>query len=425
MNSDSAGGLSPIEMARIKKAAEAVGTPAYIYDLDIVRERLAILTRLFGRNFGVSFAVKSNPNIEILKALKPLVATLDVSSFGEVERGLKSGFDPRDLTFSGPAKRAAEIRAAMACGIGELVLESVAEARLASAFAQASGVTQEVLIRLNPMKVPRHFGVNMAGKPSQFGIDEEVCEDAIDAIRALPGLELIGFHIYSGTNSLNVDAIVDNFNIFIDLFKRASERADIRPRKLIFGSGFGIPYLDGESPLAVDAVAERIMPEIDSLKTDARFANVSCILEMGRWIVGPAGWLVTRVVAAKESRGVQIRACDAGFNNHLAACGMMGTVIRRNWRMRNLSNPLGDRQKYLLVGPLCTTIDILASNIELPEVRVDDLLVIENSGAYGLTASPTRFISHPEPAEVLLEGDVRIDATESTLHQREIAGPRV
>ena len=422
MNSEPEGGLSRIAMERVKTAAESVGTPAYVYDLDIVRERFATLSRLFGRNFGVSFAVKSNPNIELLKSLKPLVTTLDVSSFGEVERGLKSGFDPRDLTFSGPAKRAAEIRGAIACGIGELVLESVAEARLASAFAQELGVTQDVLIRLNPMKVPRHFGVNMAGKPSQFGIDEEVCGEAIDTIRALPGLALIGFHIYSGTNSLNVDAIAENFDIFIDLFKRAAERADIFPRKLIFGSGFGIPYMPGESPLAVDVLAERIMPEVDALKSEPRFAHASCILEMGRWIVGPAGWLVTRVVAAKESRGVQIRACDAGFNNHLAACGMMGTVIRRNWRIRNLSNPLGDSQKYLLVGPLCTTIDILATNIELPEVRVDDLLAIESSGAYGITASPTRFISHPEPAEVLLDGDVRVDATESTLSQRAIAG---
>jgi diaminopimelate decarboxylase len=184
----------------------------------------------------------------------------------------------------------------------------------------------------------------------------------------------------------------------------------------VFGSGFGIPYALGEEDLDVEAVAARVNPMVDDLKAEARFAKTALALEMGRWLVGPAGWLLTSVVAAKSSRGVEFRVCDAGFNNHLAACGMLGTVIRRNWRFENLTNPEGRPGAFTLTGPLCTTIDILASGVELPEPRVGDVIAIPQSGAYGLTASPTRFISHPEPREILASGGVLADVSESLLN---------
>ena len=408
---------------KLQQVALQAGTPAYVYDLDMIRDRFRTLKRLFGRNFGISFAVKSNPNTELLRRLLPEVLTLDVSSWKEAERGLDAGCPPERLTFSGPAKRIGEIRRAVATKIGELVLESVAEAETASAAASALGLTQDVLIRINPNAVPRHFGVNMAGKASQFGVDEEEIEDAIDRITSLPALNLVGFHIYSGTNSLNAAAIAENFGIFIALFRKCAAHAGIKPHKLIFGSGFGIPYIDGDAPLDIEDVAARVMPMIDELKADPTFADSKCVLEMGRWLIAPAGWLLTGVIAQKKSRGVELRACDAGFNNHLAACGMMGTIIRRNWSFTNISNPDGEPGKYTLVGPLCTTIDQLATDIALPEIRVGDVLAISNSGAYGLTASPTRFISHPEPAEIILDGAQIVDVTESWLNHWKTAAP--
>ena len=406
---------------RLASVAKTVGTPTYVYDVQTIRDRFARLRQVFGNRFGVSYAVKANPNIELLRRIEPQVATFDVSSFKEMERALAAGCAPARVTFSGPAKRRPEIERAIALGLGELVLESMAEAECASRFAAASGRTQPVLIRINPTAVPRHFGVNMAGKASQFGIDEEEIDDAIDRIASLPGLSLIGFHIYSGTNCLKANAIADNFEIFIRLFRKAAARAGIHPAKLVFGSGFGVPYYNEDSPLDVEAAAARIVPMIDALKAEAAFAQTECILEMGRWLVGPAGWLLTGVVTEKLSRGTHFLICDAGFNNHLAACGMMGTVIRRNWRYANVNAGkvnVGDAQSrtYTLVGPLCTTIDVLASDIALPETAPGDVLAIANSGAYGLTASPTRFISHPEPAEVLLDGEDMVAVSESALN---------
>ena len=407
---------------RLADVARQVGTPAYVYDMEIVAERFATLKTLFGRHFGVSYAVKANPNIALMQRIRPLISTFDVSSFGEVERALAAGMPADRITFSGPVKRPVEIRRAIELGIGELVLESLAESDHANAFAAAAGIRQPVLIRVNPATVTARFGVNMAGKASQFGIDEEVFDAAITHILGLAHLELVGFHIYSGTNSLNSDAIADNFALFIKLFRQGARTAGLRPRRLVFGSGFGLPYVDGEKSLDVEAVAARVMPMMDALKADPVFADTECNLEMGRWLVGSAGWLLTKVIAEKSSRGVAIRMCDAGFNNHLAACGMMGTVIRRNWQFSNVSHPDGGRHAYTLVGPLCTTIDVLATDVQLPTLHVGDVVAVANSGAYGLSASPTRFISHPEPVEVILAGDQCIDATESRLNHWQTAG---
>ena len=396
--------------------ARQFGTPVYLYDLDILTARLSLLSTLFGDRFGLSYAIKANPNMAILAAVKPWLASFDASSIAEVERALAAGMDAGRITFSGPAKRDAELARAIALPVGELVLEGEGEARRASAMAVASGRVQPVLVRINPRRVPRGFGASMAATPSQFGIDEEDLATALPMIRDLPGLRLIGFHIYSGTNCRDAAAIAENFGIFADLFRQAQGITGIRPQALVFGSGFGVPYLPGEAALDHGAMPTLINPIIDALRAEAPFADARCTLELGRWLVAPAGWLLTGVISAKQSRGAAIRCLDAGFNNHLAAASMMGTVIPRNWVFHNITNPDGVVAAHTLTGPLCTSIDRLAVAAELPEVRVGDVLSIAMSGAYGLTASPGRFISHPEPREVVATGGQLRDVTESLLN---------
>jgi diaminopimelate decarboxylase len=406
-------------------AAAALGTPLYVYDLDAVRARLARLREAFGSQFGVSFAIKSNPNLALLHGLAGLVDTFDVSAFAEAERAIAAGCEAERITFCGPGKRAEEVRRAVRLGIGYLVVESVHEARLADRFAGELGCRQTVLLRINPATSPRAFGVNMSGKPSQFGIDEEEMEAAIDEVAALPHLDLAGFHIYSGSNSLSVEGLAENFGILSDIFRRAAVYWGAKwggsPRKLIFGAGFGVPYLPSDEELDIAALARQVLPAIAALRAEPAFAEARLELELGRWLVGPCGWLLSSIIGAKASRGTEIRICDAGFNNHLAAYGMMGSVIRRNWRIANLSNPGGETGRYTVVGPLCTTIDTLATKLELPVTAIGDVIAIENSGAYGLTSSPTRFISHPEPREALIEGGKLTDVSESLLNHWRLA----
>lgn len=392
------------------------GTPVYLYDIDILKSRLSLLSTLFGNRFGLSYAIKANPNMAILAAVKPMLATFDASSIAEVERALAAGMDPARITFSGPAKRDAELQRALAVGVGELVLENEGEALRLSRFALAAGRVQPVLVRINPRRVPRGFGASMAATPSQFGIDEEDLPTALPMIRDLPGLRLIGFHIYSGTNCRDAAAIAENFGIFAELFRQAQAITGIMPQALVFGSGFGVPYLPGEAELDHAAMPALINPIIDALRAESAFAGARCTLELGRWLVAPAGWLLTRVISAKQSRGARVRCLDAGFNNHLAAASMMGTVIPRNWVFHNISNPDGIVAPHTLHGPLCTSIDRLAVAADLPDLRVGDVLAIAMSGAYGLTASPSRFISHPEPREVVAEHGALRDVTESLLN---------
>lgn len=402
--------------------AAGLGTPAYIYDVDAIIARTKLLAGLFEGRFGISYAIKANPNAAILAALCPYISTFDASSWAEVGRALAAGMPAERISFSGPAKRDFEIDAAVAAGLGELVIENPAEAIRASDQAQQLGRRQDCLIRLNPLRVPRNFGASMGGTASQFGIDEETMATHLPAIAALPGLNLIGFHIYSGTNCLNPEALAENFAIFAEVFTAAQAITGIAPQRLIFGSGFGIPYLPGEPELDHGRLPELINPIVDKLRAVPAFADAALTLELGRWLVGPFGWLVTRVLAEKSSRGSEIRACDAGFNNHLAACGMMGSVFRRNWRYENLTNPAGAAAAYTLVGPLCTTIDRLAVDIDLPQVRVGDLISISQSGAYGITASPGRFISHPEAREIVVVGGQYRDVSETLLNHPQAIG---
>ena len=404
-----------MKRAQLEAAAERFGTPLYVYDLPAIRQRIAEVRSAFGPRFAISYAVKANCNVSLLRALDGLVDTLDTSSIGEVERGLLAGWSPARLSFSGPAKRTAELHRAVEVGVADLVCESPRDLDILQALAAEQARSLEVLIRINPAHCPPGFGVRMSGKPAQFGIDEEDLPAAAEHLRArCPNLRLWGFHIYSGTNALTADTLDENFRIFIALFGQASELFGIRPQKLIFGAAFGIPYAEGDAVLDLAEVAALLNPQIDALKDHPLLSDAHLALETGRYLVGQAGRLLTRVIAAKRSRGTEIRLCDAGFNNHLAACGMMGTIIRRNWAIERITQRDDEDRTsaYTLTGSLCTTIDQLATRIELPPLYTGDVLAIPTSGAYGFSASPHGFISHPVPREVLWDGEVLREITE-------------
>jgi len=385
--------------------ARDFGTPCYVYVMDLVRTRVAGVRSAFGNRFRIRYAVKSNPNLTLLRRLKGVVDSVDVSSGGEVGRALEAGWDAAQIGFTGPGKSERELLESVDVGLGEVVVESAEEAELLNRLAAQQRRRQRAVVRIAPSRMPRGFGVNMSGKPTQFGIDEEDIDAALNAIMSLPHLNVCGLHIYSGTQCLHPEAIVENFRIFIELFRRVCQTHDLQPRILIFGSGIGIPYYESDAPVDLDAVASAINPELDALRNEPRFASTELALETGRFLVGEAGFYLTRVVRVKHSRGTDICICDGGMNHHLAAAGHLGTVLQRNYRMLKLmGDDTGDTpQPYNLVGPLCTTIDTLARQVSLPVLRPGDVIVIRSSGAYGLTASPVHFIGHAPPREIIVE----------------------
>lgn len=394
--------------------AERFGTPAYVYFSDILERRLASLRHAFGRWFAVSYAVKSNPNPALLDWMRDRLDYLDISSGGEFALSQQAGWDPALISFTGPAKREAELRPAIQAGLGELVLESLREARLADAIAAELGVIQPVLIRMAPDRVPKGFGDQMAGRPSAFGIDIEDAAQILPRIAALPNLRIIGLHIYSGTQSLKAAAICENWRIFMQVFSQICADLDLTPEKLIFGSGLGIIHHPGETALDLAAIAAEIGPELDAFQAQARFAKARLVLELGRYLVGPAGVFLTRVISVKQSRGTRIAICDGGLNANLAASGNFGMVLRRNYIMHRVGRDEGGtrpREKQDISGPLCTSIDKLGSAVQIARLDEGDLLAIRPGGAYGPTASPLYFISHPLPHEVMITGGQMRDIT--------------
>ena len=393
--------------AWLREVANLYGTPSFVYFTDPIQQRIAALRSAFRDRFALSFAVKSNPNPDLLAWLAGRVPFLDISSIGEMRLALRAGWDPAELSFTGPGKRDFELAAAIADGVGELILESVREARAADAIARSLGRVQPVLIRIAPQSVPKGFGDQMAGRPCAFGIDAEAVSEALPEILRLSNLRVVGLHIYSGTQCLNPAAIVENYRGFLGLFRAICRDHDLAPAKLVFGSGLGVPYHDGDTPLDLEPIARAILPELDDLRATPGFGRTRLVLELGRYLVAEAGFFVTRVVSIKESRGVRIAICDGGMNNHLPASGHFGMVIRRNYAMHRVGGgePI---EKIDLVGPLCTSIDRLAAGAVLPRLEEGDLVAVHNSGAYGLTASPIHFISHAPPAELMVtDGAIR------------------
>jgi diaminopimelate decarboxylase len=399
----------------LRELAARRGTPFYAYFLDDVRARIRTLRDAFGGRLAISYAVKANPAAGLLTALRGHCELLDVSSGGELEAGLAAGFQGAELSFTGPGKSERELALAVqrfgfdastggpGSEAGEVVLESVDEAEQLARIARSAGRRVRVLVRIAPTRVPPGFGDSMAGKPVAFGIDEEDLEPALRAIVGLgDALVLSGFHAYSGTQCLRIGSLLENYQIFSELFLRAASLARCTPEKLVFGSGLGIVYHDGQEALDLRALADSAAPLLDALK--AQLPGVRLVLETGRYLVGEAGVLVTRVLRTKDSRGTRIGICDAGMNHHLAAAGMFGMAIRRNYRMRNLNASGAGAGAYQLSGPLCTSLDVLGRGVSLARLEAGDLIVVETSGAYGPTASPGRFISHAPVSEWLVEG---------------------
>ena len=389
------------------RAAEQYGTPSYVYFADCITQRIGELRAAFKGRLALSYAVKCNPNPALLGWLDGRVDLLDVSSIGEFNLAVAAGWSPALISFTGPAKRDFEIREAIRGDVGLLVIESLREARVANAVAQSLGCVQRVLVRIAPDSVPRGFGDQMAGRPSPFGIDLDDAPDAVRQIMAMPCLTLVGLHIYSGTQCLKSDAIVENYRNFLTIFATLCDAHDVTPDTLILGAGLGIAYHDGDNPLNLGDVAAGILLELERFCAQPRFARTQLVLELGRYLVAEAGFFLTRVVSIKQSRGTRIAICDGGMNNHLPASGHFGMVMRRNYIMHRVGG--GEmHEKVDISGPLCTSIDRLGSGVELPRLEEGDVIAIHNSGAYGLTASPIHFISHAPPAELLVsEGGIR------------------
>jgi diaminopimelate decarboxylase len=384
----------------VSAVADLVGrTPFYAYDRAVMTRKVQELRAALPAGLELHYAMKANPMPAVVAHFASLVDGIDVASANEMQVALDAGVAPGLISFAGPGKSVSELERAAAAGI-VINMESELEMRRLAAIALRTGARPRVAIRVNPDFELKTSGMKMAGGPKQFGVDAERVPQMLAELATLP-LEFWGFHIYSGSQNLRPEMLIDAQQKTATLAIELSRHAPSPVRLLNLGGGFGIPYFPGEQPLDLTPVGENLRSLVPHIKRELPQAAVA--IELGRYLVGESGVYVCRVIDRKISRGHVYLVTDGGLHHHLAASGNFGQVIRKNYPVL-VANRVGasDTEQASVVGPLCTPLDLLADRMTLPVADVDDLVAVFQSGAYGLTASPRAFLSHPEPAEILL-----------------------
>ena len=384
----------------LTQLAQQIGkTPFYAYDRQLIAERIATLRKQLHSSIRLHYAVKANPMPSLLQFIGSLVDGFDVASAGEMRLALTTGVPAGAISIAGPGKTTDELSQALDAGI-VISMESENEMKTIARLAGNKGVRPRVVVRVNPDFELKTSGMKMAGGAKPFGVDAERVPALLARLKELD-MDFQGFHIFSGSQNLSAQAIIDSQKKTFELVFRLAEYAPAPVRLLNIGGGFGIPYFPGDKPLELTLIGEHMKQQAPQVKHILPDAEI--VLELGRYLVGEAGIYVCRIVDRKISRGQIYLVTNGGLHHHLAATGNFGQVIRRNFPVVVGNKVYGKKREVAtVVGPLCTPLDLLADKIELTEANIGDLIVVLQSGAYGLTASPTAFLSHPPPAEILV-----------------------
>ena len=389
--------LGGIPLAQL---AERVGqTPFYAYDRDLLRSRVADLRTALPQNIKLHFAMKANPMPAVVGFMTSLVDGIDVASAGELKIALDAGADPHEVSFAGPGKRDTELRQAVAAGV-LINIESFREVDILATISQELGLPARIAVRVNPDFELKGSGMKMGGGPKQFGVDAELVPELLAKVGEYK-LSFEGFHLFAGSQNLKAESICEAQQKSYDLALALSRHAPSPVSFLNLGGGFGIPYFPGEKRLDLTMIGQNL--EQLSNRASVDFPCASLVIELGRYFVGEAGIYVSRVVDRKISRGETFLVVDGGLNHHLSASGNFGQVIRKNYPVAIGNRMNADRTEIAsVVGPLCTPLDILADRMTFAVAEPGDLVVIFQSGAYGASASPQRFLGHPEVIEILV-----------------------
>jgi diaminopimelate decarboxylase len=381
--------------------ASKYGTPFFVYDSSVLDKKLAILREALPSEFEISYSMKANPNGAILRHFLAKGCGLEIASAGEFYQAVRAGCPPDRMLFAGPGKTEAELEYVLMRGIGEIHLESVLEIERISSICRRLRVRANVAIRVNPSEDSQAGAMRMGGKSAPFGVDEELLDLALDRVLAEETLSFHGIHLFSGTQILDADLLLNQYRKGLDMARRVARRLGHPLHTVDFGGGLGIPYFAHEEELDMRRVREGTSELQSDIRSDRSLSGTRFVVEPGRYLVGEAGTYVARVTEIKVSRGKKYLILDGGMNHHLAASGNLGQTIKRNYPIgivNNLGAPL--HQTVEVVGPLCTPLDVLGRSVELPEMVVGDLIGVFLSGAYARAASPLGFLSHPAPPEI-------------------------
>lgn len=384
----------------LTEVAMTVGsTPFYAYDKSIISAQVEYLRRTLPGDLQLHYAIKANPMQAVIEYLSGITDGLDVASARELAAALATGTQPRNISFAGPGKSRADLQAAVAAGV-IINMESELEMARIAELASESNCRPRVAIRVNPDFELKTAGMKMGGGSQPFGVDAEQVPAMLAQLGTLP-LEFMGFHIFSGSQNLRPEAIIEAQSRTFELAFRLADSAPSPVQWLNIGGGLGVPYFPGDQRIELAAIADNLAALMAGARRHLPGAEI--VMELGRYLVAEAGIYVCEIVDKKVSRGETFLITNGGLHHHLAASGNFGQVIRKNYPVC-IGNRVtsGSPETVSVVGPLCTPLDILANKMDLAPANVGDLVVVFQSGAYGYSASPRDFLGHPHPVEILL-----------------------
>lgn len=382
------------EQVRLSRIAETVGTPVYVYSAKTLVEHVRKLTAAFASVRPlICFSVKANGTLAILTLLVKEGAGLDIVSGGELYKALRAGCPPERIVFAGTGKQQEEIREALRHRIGFFNVESEPELQAIDAEARRMSRRARVALRLNPdVEAHTHRYITTGIAQTKFGMEARAILRLFAGRRAFPSVDIIGLHMHIGSQ-------ITRSGPFVEAIRRAASvirqgrRLGAAVDWLNLGGGLGIIYKD-ERPQRPAEFARAVLPLISSL-------GVRVILEPGRFIVGNAGCLLTRVVYVKRGGGKRFAVVDAGMNDLIRPA-----LYDAYHEVVPVASPrAGDHgaARYDVVGPICESADVFARHRRLGPLRSGERLAVLGTGAYGSTMA-SNYNGRLRAAEVLVRG---------------------
>lgn len=378
------------------------GSPLYAFDGDTLRRRIRAVRAAFGAGVSLLWSVKANPSLALSRILRDEGCGAEIASLGELEVALAAGFEAAELRFAGPGKTRDELAEALDRGVGVIHVECESEVDDLAALASGRGRRAACAVRVN-LTAAQHGGrLRMAGAGARFGIDQDRARALLRRIHSDQSLTLRGLHAYSGTQAFDAATFVESSRALCELADAWEVDLGVPLPEIDLGGGFGVATYLGDPSFDLDAAARGVRELLDRPWRRGRRHFV----ELGRFLTAPCGIYATTVVRKKQGCGRIHVALDGGMH-HCALAAGLGSVLKRPPLLVHIDR-LRDagREAVAIGGPLCTPQDQFAEAVSLPRLEEGDAIAVLAAGAYGLTSSPSGFLSHPTPAEALVEGGV-------------------
>ncbi|HEU4965161.1 MAG TPA: type III PLP-dependent enzyme, partial [Bacilli bacterium] len=312
---------------KAEQLVAAYGSPAYVYELGAVRDSHRALKQALPDPSRIYYSLKSNPHPSIVRQVIELGCHCEVCSIGELQTVLDCGGDPQQVLYTGPGKSRKEIRFALSSGVTHFSVDSLQEISKVVAEAEAQQTPVQLVLRINPDRPVPGLGLTMTGGPSQFGIDaSKILLDPAEYAQ-FPFADVIGYHIYMGTNITEDDTLLKTFLTAVELAEELSEALGIEPQILDLGGGFGHAFAKRGERLNFQAIRAPLVAELEKRFPRWREGAPLVAFESGRYLAAPSGYLLCTVEDVKRSKNLPFVILDAGIH-HLGGMSGLGRVPR-------------------------------------------------------------------------------------------------